>query len=212
MTEPVSIRAKNPGAQWPGPVSKKFGSTEWWPCGGNNKIAVFDTFEQGGAATLYLWATKYSDMPLSAAIYKWSGHNSSKEYANFLKKRVPEITLDTQMTKTLLASELGVKFMIAQAHWEAGKPYPMTAAQWRKSQEIAFGKSSPKPIKIVDVEVEPKPVAKSKTVWATILGVLTSLGAALTDWKVAAVLVGALLIAYIIWLVRGRPDISGWFQ
>jgi hypothetical protein len=212
MTEPVSIRAKNPGAQWPGPISKKFGSTEWWPCGGNNKIAVFSTFEQGGAATLYLWANKYSDMPLSAAIYKWSGQNSSKAYADFLHKRVPEITLDTQITRALLNSPTGVQFMIAQSQWEAGKVYPMTEAQWQKAQEIAFGAKAPKPVKVVDAEVVAKPAIKSKTIWSTVIGVVTSVGAALTDWKIAAVLIGGALIAFIIWDRKGKPDITGFFK
>jgi|SRR6185369_2337339 hypothetical protein len=143
--EPVSIRTKNPGAMWPGPVATKFGSTEWIPCGGNNKCAVFSTFEQGAAAQFYLWATRYTQMTLADAIHKWSGHNSSPEYAAFMAKRIPSLTMDTVMTVAFLKSENGWRFMKAQSQWEAGKPYPMTDDQWRRGQEIAFGRSVPAP-------------------------------------------------------------------
>ena len=137
--EPVSIRTKNPGAMWPGSVSKRFGSTEWIPCAGDNKCAVFPTFEQGAAAQFYLWATKYSNMTLSAAIYKWSGHNSSDAYAKFLSARIPGLTMNDKITDAFLSGPRGLAFMKAQAQWEAGKPYPMTDEQWRKGQAIAFG-------------------------------------------------------------------------
>lgn len=156
MTEPVSIRAKNPGAQWPGPSATKFGSKEWWPCGGNNKIAVFPTFEQGGAATFDLWARRYSNMTLEAAILKWSGHNSSKAYADFLAKKIPGLTMDTMITKDFLRSDTGWRFMKYQSQWEAGKPYPMTDEQWKDAQDMAFG---PKKAKPTPAPAEPLPPA-----------------------------------------------------
>lgn len=139
--EPASIRYKNPGAQWPGPVSKKFGSTKYVVLkdGQSNKIAVFDTFEAGAAAQFYLWATKYTGMTLEAAIKKWSGHNSSKSYADHMKKKVG-ISMSDMMTREYLAGPDGWKFMKAQAQWEAGKVYPMTDKQWQAGQELAFGK------------------------------------------------------------------------
>ena len=139
--EPASIRYKNPGAQWPGPVSKKFGSTKHVVLkdGQSNKIAVFDTFEQGAAAQFYLWATRYTGMTLEAAIKKWSGHNSSKSYADHMKKKVG-ISMSDLMTKEYLAGPDGWKFMKAQAQWEAGKAYPMTDEQWQAGQALAFGK------------------------------------------------------------------------
>jgi len=142
MAEPASIRYKNPGAQWPGPVSKKFGSTKHVVLkdGQNNKIAVFDTFEAGAAAQFYLWSTRYTGMTLEDAIKKWSGHNSSKSYADHMKKKVG-ISMSDLMTKKYLAGPDGWKFMKAQAQWEAGKPYPMTDEQWKAGQELAFGKS-----------------------------------------------------------------------
>ena len=168
--EPVSIRTKNPGAMWPGSVSQRFGSTGWIPCGGNNKCAVFPTFEQGAAAQFYLWATRYSPMKLSEAIFRWSGQNSSAAYTAFLSKRVPGITLDTVITRTFLESESGLLFMKAQAQWEAGQPYPMTDAQWRKGQVLAFG--SPPP------DIEPPiqiPVPEQKTFWRELIEAIASI-------------------------------------
>lgn len=143
---------------WPGSVATRFGSTEWWPCAGNNKIAVFPTFEQGIAAQFYLWATKYSGMPLRDAIYKWSGHNSSPQYADFLSKRIPGITMDTVLSPEFFHSEDGWKFMKAQSQWEAGKPYPVTDEQWQAGQALAFG-DLPIP---AAVKPTPKPKPKSK--------------------------------------------------
>lgn len=155
--EPVSIRTKNPGAMWPGTVATKFGSKEWIPCAGDNKCAVFPTFEQGAAAQFYLWATKYSNMSLSAAIYKWSGHNSSDAYAAFLGRRIPGLKMSDIITVDFLSGPTGLAFMKAQAQWEAGKPYPMTDDQWRKGQELAFGKSTVVP--------PPPDIPAPKTFW-----------------------------------------------
>jgi hypothetical protein len=97
-------------------------------------------------------------MTLQAAIYKWSGHNSSGAYADFLSRHVPGLSMSTVITRSFLASAQGRKFMAAQAQWEAGKPYPMTDDQWAKGQELAFGiaKLPPPP------DVEPIPLPRSK--------------------------------------------------
>jgi hypothetical protein len=44
----------------------------------------------------------------------------------------------------MLASETGWKFMKTQSSWEAGKPYPMTDAEWKQAQAMVFKSSSPK--------------------------------------------------------------------
>lgn len=148
---------------WPGVVATKFGSTEWIPCGGNNKCAVFPTFEQGAGAQFYLWFKSYSGMTLKDAIYKWSGHNSSDAYATFLAHKVPGVGMSVVITKDFLASSQGLAFMKAQSHWEAGKPYPMTDEQWRRGQEIAFGRATVVPPPPDIPAPEPQ---EQKTIWS----------------------------------------------
>lgn len=158
MPEVVSIRTKNPGAMWPNAIATQFGSTSHEDLRDGNKAAIFPTFEQGAAAQFALWAKNYSGMTLQAAIYKWSGHNSSSAYANFLAQKLGGLGMETVITRSFLASRDGRAFMAAQAQWEAGKPYPMTDAQWAKGQELAFGvvKLPPPP------DVEPVPLPKPK--------------------------------------------------
>jgi putative chitinase len=74
-------------------------------------------------------------------------------------------------------------------------------------------KPAPKPTKPVPKPPKPpKPVIQSKTFWAQIATVLTAIGGALTDWKVAAVLVIAALAVFVILERKGKIDISGWFK
>lgn len=204
MVVPVAIRTKNPGAMWPGPASKKFGSTKHENLKDGNKAAIFDTFEQGAAAQFHLWARNYAGMILSEAIKKWSGHNSSAAYAAFMQKHVG-IKMDQVVTKRFLASPEGLKFMKAQAHWETGKPYPMTDAQWKAGQDMAFG---------VQPETKPevKPAVKSKTIWAQLGAVAAAIGGFVTDWKVMVVVAVTALAAFVIWERMGKPDIRGWFR
>lgn len=137
---PASIRYKNPGAQWPGARATKWGSTSYVTLddGQGNKIAVFPTFVQGAAAQFDLWASNYTGMTLKAAIDKWSGHNSPASYVAFLEKNTG-ISINTKVTKALLASPAGWKLLKAQSRWEAGQPIPMTDAEWQLAQTKVFG-------------------------------------------------------------------------
>jgi hypothetical protein len=138
--EPAAIRYKNPGAQWPGPRATKWGSTHYVTLndGQGNKIAVFPTFVQGAAAQFDLWASNYTGMTLKAAIAKWSGHNSPAQYVAFLEKNTG-ISINTKVTRALLASPAGWKLLKAQSRWEAGQPIPMTDAEWQLAQAKLFG-------------------------------------------------------------------------
>ncbi len=138
MSEPVSIRTKNPGAMWPNALATKFGSKTHEDLRDGNKAAIFPTFEAGAAAQFALWHDKYAGMTLKDAIYKWSGHNSSAAYEDFLTKHA-SVSLNTVISKEFLEGPEGVRFAKAQAQWEAGKPYPMTDEQWKKAQDLAFG-------------------------------------------------------------------------
>jgi hypothetical protein len=140
MSDPASIRYKNPGAMWPGVRATKWGSTNYVTLndGQGNKIAVFPTFVQGAAAQFDLWASNYTGMTLRAAIDKWSGHNSPSSYVSFLEKNTG-VGINTKVTRELLASPAGWKLLKAQSRWEAGKPIPMTDAEWIQAQTMVFG-------------------------------------------------------------------------
>jgi len=155
--EPASIRYKNPGAMWPGARATKWGSTTYVTLNDaqRNKIAVFPTFVDGAAAQFDLWATNYTGMTLKAAIDKWSGHNSPASYVAYLEKATG-ISINTVVTRALLASDAGWKLLKAQSRWEAGKPIPMTDAEWQQAQKMVFGGATapvmpPAPLKLVTV-------------------------------------------------------------
>ena len=163
MTEPASIRYKNPGAMWPGARATKWGSTTYITLkdGQGNKIAVFPTFVQGAAAQFDLWASNYTGMTLKAAIDKWSGHNSPARYVSFLETNTG-IIASTKVTRELLASAAGWKLLKAQSRWEAGKPIPMTDAEWQEAQGMVFGNAIPPP-----PDIHPKPTPQPQpSIWA----------------------------------------------
>jgi hypothetical protein len=135
--EPASIRYKNPGAQWPGPRATKWGSVKSVRLKDGNKIAVFPDFVHGAAAQFDLWVSGYIGLRLSAAIDKWSGHNSPASYVAFLEKRTG-IPMRTLVTRDLLSSPQGWKLLKAQSRWEAGKEIPMTDEEWQQAQAMVF--------------------------------------------------------------------------
>jgi hypothetical protein len=197
MPEVVSIRTKNPGAMWPCAIATQFGSTSHEDLRDGNKAAIFPTFEQGAAAQFALWAKNYSGMTLQAAIYKWSGHNSSSEYATFLAQKLGSIRLDTVITRSFLASFNGRAFMKAQAQWEAGKPYPMTDAQWAKAQELAFGvaKIPPPP------DIEPVPPKPGKHVTTGAAGAAAGAALHIFGLPLWACISAAFVVAAIIYFI-----------
>lgn len=148
MADPASIRYKNPGAMWGGSRADKWGATAAQVLndglGQGNNIAIFPTFVQGAAAQFDLWKSNYSGMTLDAAIRKWSGGNSSPAYMTFLKSQTG-IGINDVVTIALLASPTGLALMKSQARWEAGKPYPMTDAEWQTAQHMVFPGSVPAP-------------------------------------------------------------------
>lgn len=146
MTEPASIRYKNPSAMWPGRTATKWGSTEWVQLndGQGNRIAVFPTFVQGAAAAFDLWATNYTGKTLLANIKKWSGGNSYGSYANYLERN-SGVSRNQSITREFLASDGGWRLLKWQSHWEAGKAIPMTDAEWQQAQAMVF-KNAPQPV------------------------------------------------------------------
>ncbi len=146
MTDPVSIRYKNPGAMWGSALSKKWGATAdiILSDGQRNHIAVFPTFVQGAAAQFDLWRGSYTGITLAAAIKKWSGSNSSPAYAAFLKKNAG-VDQSQIITVDFLAGPGGLAMLKAQAQWEAGQHYPMTDAEWITAQGMIFHGTRPLP-------------------------------------------------------------------
>lgn len=145
MTEPASIRSKNPGAMWPGPIATKWGSKKFTSLadgtGQGNKIAYFDTYVQGICAQLDMWRTspRYKNKPFKDAIRVWSGGNSVEQYIAYVLKRIPGMTRDTVMNDTFWRGPMGLAFLKAQAGHEAGKTYPAPANDWAEAQRIVFG-------------------------------------------------------------------------
>lgn len=142
MSDPASIRNNNPGAMWPGPSAARFGSTGGQSLADGNQIATFADPVDGAAAHFDLLSRSYAGMPLSAAISKWSGGNSSPAYAANVAKQAG-ISLDTPLTHELLAGPQGLALAKAQAQWEAGKPYPLSEDQWQQAQSRAFSGQTP---------------------------------------------------------------------
>jgi hypothetical protein len=140
---PASIRFNNPGAQYPGPSARKFGSIGTEVIGGGHKIAVFDDPVRGAAAQFDLLDRGYAGMTLGQAIQKWSGGNSSPAYAAHIAKATG-IPLDSRLTPEMLRDpNVAVPFAKASADWEAGGKYPMTDEQWKAAHAMAFGGQAP---------------------------------------------------------------------
>lgn len=145
MSDPASIRYNNPGAMWGknNSVATKFGADPKNTVGLNdglnqgNNIAVFPDKVHGAAAQFALWARGYTGLTLLAATTKWSGGNSSTAYMTFLTSKTG-LTPSSLITLSVLTSPTGLKLMKAQAQWEAGKPYPLSDAEWLQAQKLAF--------------------------------------------------------------------------
>jgi hypothetical protein len=140
---PAAIRYNNPGAQYPGPSARKFGSTGTEIIGGGHKIAVFDDPVNGAAAQFDLLNRGYANMTLGQAIQKWSGGNSSGAYAKAISDGTG-LSLDTRLTPELLRDpNVAIPLAKTSAKWETGQDYPMTDDQWKQAHSMAFGEQSP---------------------------------------------------------------------
>jgi len=168
MTEPISIRTNNPGAMWGGKRAEKWGATADIMTGDaqGNHIAVFPTNVQGAAAQFDLWKTGYTGLSLMSAIHKWSGGNSSVAYMRFLEEHTGIAGTD-EITEALLGGPKGLALMKAQSEWEAGRPFPMTDAEWAKAQGMVFKEIKPIPSSLPRAP-EPTP-APTHSLWEAII-------------------------------------------
>lgn len=65
-----------------------------------------------------------------------------QSYLNFLTSRVPGLKDTTVINEAFLSSPSGIAFVKAQAWHEAGKPYPMSDAEWAQAQAKVFGRTT----------------------------------------------------------------------
>lgn len=197
MSEPASIRYKNPGAMWGSALAIKWGAAPKAVGlndgkGQGNNIAVFPTYVQGICAQLDLWRSSknYKNKRFADAIAIWSGHNNVESYIKFVLARVPGMTRNTVMDDAFWQSPSGIAFLKAQAWHEAGKRYPAPDADWIEAQRRVFGKAATtKAAKaataVVVVTTAASTVAAQTGVpWAVIIGAVVAVGiAGFFIWK-----------------------------
>lgn len=194
---PASIRSKNPGAMWPGPVSAKWGATKSEALadgtGQGNKIAYFPTFVQGICAQIDLFrAPRYRNKPLADVLRVWSGGNYVESYIAFVLARVPGMTRNTIINDKLLNSDMGIAFLKAQAWHEAGQKYPAAESDWKTAQARVFGA---------------KPVSNPKVVVASTAGGVASGAATATQsglplWAAILIGLGIALVVFVVWKTK----------
>ena len=141
---PASIRNRNPGAMYPGPSAKRFGSAAFETLrsrDGVHKIATFPTCEHGVAALFDLLARKYVGMTVEAAIKKWCGGYYVSTYLKVLEEKAG-ITAATKLELEILKDpEKAILIGKAMALQEAGREYPLDDDGWREGHAMAFGGS-----------------------------------------------------------------------
>lgn len=198
MREPAAIRYNNPGAMWGGSaLAKKWGANQTVGLndglGQGNNIAVFPTKVKGAAAQFDLWhsSKRYNKKRLQDAIHTWSGGNWVTSYVKFLTDRCPGLTANTVIDDDFLKSEKGLALMKAQAWHEAGKPYPMTDAEWREAQALVF---KSKVVIAKDVAKKSGPVVAG----GSAAGAAHEAGFSI-EWVIAIGVVVAAVTAFAIW-------------
>lgn len=160
---PATIRYKNPGAQYPGPSARAFGSYAFEVIGGGHKIAVFDTFEHGAAALFHLLDRVYVGLTIGEAMHKWSGGHHVNSYLNVIEANTVYNRSDYLDRDLIRNPEGAIPLARAMAKHETGRDYPMSLAEWETAHRLFLN---------VKDGVEPKPpknTAKPETrplVWA----------------------------------------------
>lgn len=202
--EPAALRYNNPGAQWDGPIAKRWGSTQHVVLadGQGNHIAIFPTKVQGACAQMDLWRSRYTGLTLQAAVTKWCGGNFPAAYMNFLELKTG-INRTEPVTAAFLASELGLKLMKAQAQWEAGKPYPMTDAEWRQAQAAVFRGG-----KLANTPTSTKVVTSGGVGAGTVVAAQQASAAGYNYGAIIGIVAVGLIIAAVIWLIMSNKNES----
>lgn len=145
MTTPASIRYANPGAQYPGPISQKWGSTGHEVIGGGHKIAVFPDPVRGAAAQLDLLTQNYTGKTLGDAVAKWSGGNNVDSYLGHIQRETglrPDFVLSRE---AMSDPKIAIGLARAMAGHEAGRPSPLSEADWQQAFALVSGKAGGEP-------------------------------------------------------------------
>lgn len=135
---PASIRTNNPGAMYPGPSARSYGTTGTQVIGGGHKIAVFPDAQAGAGAMFDLLRRNYSGLTLDAAIRKWSGGNNADTYIA-LVTRATGLPPNARMADILANPQAAVALARAMSRHEAGREYPLTEEQWLAAYQRAAG-------------------------------------------------------------------------
>ncbi len=140
---PASVRNLNPGAQWPGPISRRWGSTshEALRDGQGNLIATFPSWEQGAAAHIDLLRSspRYAGKTLNEAIRTWSGGNHWQGYVDRVSRETG-LRPDTVINDDLLRSPQGLALVKSMAGHEKGpNGEGVPEAAWEKARAMVFG-------------------------------------------------------------------------
>lgn len=138
---PASIRNNNPGAMYPGPSAKKFGSTGrevLHSRDGEHLIATFASPVHGAAAQFDLLARSYTGLTLRAAIRKWCGDFYLSSYLKVLEQQCGVTPDDILSPSFLRDPDKAIALAKAMALQEAGREFPMADEQWREAHALAF--------------------------------------------------------------------------
>ena len=93
---PASIRNNNPGAQYPGASSRKFGALRTNTIGGGHLIAQFPDKVSGAAALFDLLLRLYVGLSLKDALTKWSGGKPINASQHFRVFATPTSVVDAR--------------------------------------------------------------------------------------------------------------------
>lgn len=186
MIVPASIRNSNPGAMYPGKVSRRFGATTYEVLrskDGVHKIATFPSPIHGAAAQFALLHDNYTGLTIEAAIRKWCGGYYAATYLKVLEDQTG-ITKTAILTKELVReARYAIPICKAMAWQEAGKDFPLTDEEWAAAHAMAFsGDVAPAFATSNDVP-SPKPETRRREAiktTSTVATVVTGAGAVVT--------------------------------
>lgn len=169
-------------------------------------FVVFDGAVNSGPVQSTKWLQRALDIPADGDI--------GQVTVNAARNEDPDDLIDDICDQRLA-------FLKRLKTWPTfGKGWASRVSDVRSTGKLWAGSTAdPKPLPApptggkapAPVEKE-KPAVKSWINWAAVGAFLSSVGGFLTDWRVVAVIITGLLVAWIISMRSGKPDIRGWFK